>query len=348
MILLPLLLALFATDPVLDGDPVALRFARAAPGDPNLVEGSFRVLRDGQESLWIPPGEFLEFEVEVDLGVIGDATVGTVEMSSGVEPFVSGLPLPGQKLKEGGPLVAWVRIAAHGGHLGYDLDHSITTRFLPQVWPNWIYSEVQAGSEHRKREIKLGKLDGEWTSRYRGDGHCRSCVRKEHYLEASLPWNSDYHCKKCKRGEHRTWGTARDRAVPAQTSDILGAVYLARSLVRGAQSELKLFMIQKEQLWDVTLERGVVKNIKVGAGTFTCQEVRLVVKHPEGEANTNSQFAGLFGIKGALKIWLHQSTGVPVLIEGDVPVGGIIDLHASVRLVKYRGTPKAFLGTTGR
>lgn len=323
-------------------DPVTKSAMRAEAGNPNLVEGSFRIDRGQDMGLWVPPGESLEFRVDVDLGVLGEASVGTVTMSSGVEPFVAGLPRPGDTLPEGGELVGWVRIAARGGHLGYELDHSITTRFLPQAWPSLINSEVQAGSENRKREIKVGLKDGEWASSYRANGHCRDCTRREHYVKASLPWNKDYHCKKCRRGEHRIWNSPRDREVPAQTTDILGAVYLARNLVSGQRDSLELSMVQKENLWKVKLKRGAVQIIEVPAGKFRCREVQLSVSQPAGEKEGSNKFSGLFGIKGALKIWLHEPTGVPVLIEGDVPVGDIVDLHARIRLSKSRGTPAAF------
>ena len=319
--------------------------ATAKADDPSLVEGSFRIARGAQPGLWVPPGEALEFEVHVDLGVLGEATVGKVVMSSGVEPFVSGLPRPGQKLEEGGPMVGWVRITASGGHLGYELEHTIMTRFLPQAWPSLVNTEVQTGSENRQRELKVGLQDGEWKTSFRGNSHCPGCDRKEHFLEASLPWNRDYHCKKCKRAEHRLWDVPRERVVPEQTIDILGAVYLARSLVRGETEEMTIAMLQKDNLWNVTLQRGELADIRVAAGTYRCREVRLIVSQPEGEAEGSTKFSGLFGIKGALKIWLHEGTGVPVLIEGDVPIGDIIDLHATVRLAKHRGTPAAFKPT---
>lgn len=343
--ILTLLIFLFANagpGPCADGDPVTALLTRSPAGDPHLIEGSFRIDRGPQTSLWVPPGESLEFRVHVDLGLLGDAAVGTVTMSSGLEPFVKGLPLPGQTLPEGGPMVGWLRVAARGGHLGYDLDHTITTRFLPQEWPSLINLEVQTGSENRKREVKIGRKDGEWVSTYRGDTHCRGCTRREHYIEPSLPWNSDYHCSKCKRGEHRHWGTGTDRMVPEQAIDILGAVYLARGLVREGKQRLKLTMIQKRSLWDVTLQRGELKEIRVGAGTFLCREVRLLVSQPKGEEKSGGKFTGLFGIRGALKIWLHETTGVPVQIEGDVPLGNLMDLHATVQLATYRGVPEAF------
>jgi hypothetical protein len=345
LILRPLLLATLCgllSGPGADDSAVAILPAVAGVEDPSLVEGSFRIDRGEEESLWVPPGEYLEFEVNVDLGVLGEAAVGKVTMSSGVEPFMADLPRPGESLEGGGVFAGWVRITARGGHLGYELDHTITTRYLPQEWPSLIHSEVQTGSENRKREVKVGHTAEGWKSAYRGNSHCRGCSRREHYVEASLPWNNDYHCKKCKRGEHRLWNKAVEREVPAQSVDILSAVYLARSIVRGEEPELEMSMLQKDHLWTVKLVRGKVRELKVPAGTFSCREVRLSVSLPEGESGGSQDFSGLFGIKGALKIWLHEGSGIPVQIEGDVPVGEIIDLHANIRLAKFRGTPPAF------
>ncbi|MCB9913822.1 MAG: DUF3108 domain-containing protein [Planctomycetes bacterium] len=338
LLLLPLLAPRPADDPVVGRAIPAL----AGPGDPHLVEGSYRIQRGDEPVLWIPPGEVLEFQVEVDLGILGEASVGTVTMSSGVEPFVAGLPMPGQAPAESGRLVGWVRTVARGGHLGYELDHSITTRFLPQDWPSVLNLEVQTGSENRKRELKIGLVDGAWTGNYRGNSHCPGCDRLEHFVKATLPWNDDYHCKKCKRAEHRLWDEPMEFAVPPETVDVLGAIYLARTLVREERDTLALHMLQKENLWDVTLTRGVSGNVKVPAGTFACREVQLGVSQPEGAEGGGAKFSGLFGIKGSIKIWVHESTGVPVLIEGDVPLGDIMDLHARIKLASYLGTPEAF------
>jgi len=324
------------------GDPVPAAATRAGAGNPSLVEGSFRVDRGAAVSLWVPPDERLEFEVHVDLGILGEVQAGTVTMRSGLEPFVAGLPRPGESLGQR-PLVGWVSIRARGEHLGYELDHTMTTRFLPQAYPRIVATEVQKGSEHRQRELKLGPQGEAWAVTYRSDGHCRDCTRREHYVEAALPWNADHHCGKCKRAEHRLWGQAREREVPKQAIDILGAVYLARDLVRGGRDSMQLAMLQKDNLWDVTLTRGRRAEVEASDGRYACREVRLSVAIPEGEPDDGRSFSGLFGIKGDLKIWLHESTGVPVMIEGDVPVGDILDLHATVRLASHRGTPAAFL-----
>jgi len=325
-----------------DGQSVKSVPAVAGSDDPSLVEGSYRVDRGEQPPVWVPPGEILVFGVEVDLGLLGDASVGTVTMSSGVEPYVSGLPLPGQDLATDPKMVGWIRSVARGGHLGYELDHEIAVRFLPQEWPHVLNTEVQKGSENRKRELKIGIVDGKWKGTYRGNGHCRDCTRREHFVKATLPWNDDYHCEDCKRAEHRVWSPAFHREVPEQTVDVLGAIYLARTMVRENLPEMELPMLQKEHIWLVKLTPGILQDIGVPAGAFKCREVRITVSQPPGEPEGTNKFSGLFGIKGALKIWVQESTGVPVLIEGDVPIGNIIDLHAQVKLSSFLGTPEAF------
>jgi len=280
--------------------------------------------------------------VDSDLGVLGDASVGTVTMASGVEPYVSGLPIPGRALGASPKMVGWIRATARGGHLGYELEHEIAARFLPQAWPRLLSTETQSGSEHRKRELKIGLQDGKWTGSYRGNSHCRGCDRREHFIKADLPWNDDYHCEKCKRSEHRIWDQPIVREVPRETVDVLGAIYIARTMVREDLSELELFMLQKEHIWKVKLAYGVVQEIAVPAGKYICREILLTVSQPPGEKEGSKKFSGLFGIKGALKIWVQETTGVPVLIEGDVPIGNIIDLHARVKLSSASGTPEAF------
>jgi len=308
----------------------------------SLVEGSLRVPRGSQDMLWIPDGERLEFAVILDLGLLGKSTVGEVTMSSGVEPFLSGLPLPGQPLETDGLLVGWVEYTAHAKHFGIKIDNTLTTRFLPTMWPSLIHNEVQTGRKNRIREIKIGQRDGLWTSEYRPDEHCKGCRRKEHFVVADLPWNGDYHCKDCKRAEHRLPAEVQRRDVPPQTLDILGTVYLARNLMRTHESQLTTMMVKKQQLWELTFKRGEHKQVSVPAGSFPCQAVRLDVKLPPGEDPNGKAFSGLFGIRGVLTIWMHAESGVPVMIEGDVPAGSLLDLHAIISLKQFDGVPQSF------
>ena len=53
------------------------------------------------------------------------------------------------------------------------------------------------------------------------------------------------------------------------------------------------------------------------------------------------QRGGLFGIHGSLSFWLEENSGVPVSIEGTVPIGPL-NLVATIRLKRYSGTPKNF------
>ncbi|MDP6990442.1 MAG: DUF3108 domain-containing protein [Planctomycetota bacterium] len=312
----------------------------SGPGDPTLVEGSLR-LDIGPEGVpvWAAPEEELVFEVVIDLGLLGGAGVGSVTLGSTVERYVPGLAVP---LEPDEP-VLWAGTlgsAAEGRYLGYDLDHTLSTRFNPQAWPALIHRDVQAGSENRRREVMLGTRDGVTLSTYRFDGHCAGCERREHFVEPTLPWRDDFHCKKCKRAGHRLWREVRKREVPPGSMDMLTAVWVARAFVREGGRSCGFTMVDKYRLWDVTLLRGDTRAIETPAGTFESTEVLLRSEVPEGEEER--EFAGLFGIRGELHIWVHAATGVPVVIRGRVPVGGLFDLGVRVQLEAARGTPAAF------
>lgn len=314
--------------------------ALAGSGDPELVEGSLQLdLGFTGFPLWVAPAEILTFEVVIDLGLLGGAGVGSVTLSSGVQRYVSGLEVHTEAVSP----VRWVgllRSAAEGRYLGYDLDHELTTRFNPQTWPMLIHRDVQAGTENRRRELMIGTRGGESFSTYRYDGHCWTCERREHFVEPTLPWRSDFHCKKCKRAGHRVWRELRERAVPPGSVDMLAAVWIARAFVREGGPTTGFTMVDKDRLWNVTLARGETEVVRTPAGHFECTEVLLRSEVPEGEESR--EFAGLFGIRGELHIWVHCITGVPVLIRGRVPVGNLFDLGVRVQLERALGTPAAF------
>ena len=60
---------------------------------------------------------------------------------------------------------------------------------------------------------------------------------------------------------------------------------------------------------------------------------------PEGQ--DQRKFKGLFGIHGSLSFYLEEKSGVPVSIEGTVPIGPL-NLIATIRLKSYTGTPDDF------
>lgn len=321
----------------MDGKVTEASASRAA----QLPEESLLIDRgEGQLPLRIPAAEELEFRVLVDLG-IGDVNVGTVTLSSGMEPYRAGLPMPGAKVGEE-QQSGWLKSNARGGHLGYELDHELKTTFQPVDFPRIFHRDTQTGSENRKREIKIGERGGKSESTYQDDGHCQGCERPEHIVSSTLPWGKDHHCKKCKRAEHRVWTEIETREVPANTVDMLGAIYLSRTLLVEGLESTTVPMLDKTRLWNVTLRPGGTKALNTKAGRFECIEILLETALPEGEDPGDRGFSGIFGIRGEIHIWAEALTGVPVMIEGEVPVGGLFTLDVQVELTEHRGTPAAF------
>jgi len=296
---------------------------------------------EGHVPLRIPGAEELKFRVLVDLG-IGDINVGSVVLSTGIEPYRAGLPMPGTKAgneEQSG----WLRSKAKGGHLGYELDHELKATYQPIAFPRVFYRDTQTGSENRKREIKIGERGGKTISTFQDDDHCKGCDRPEHVVASTLPWGKDHHCKKCKRGEHRVWTSIEEREVPTEALDMLGAIYLSRTVIVDGLEHATFPLLDKKRLWTVVLRPGQTKLIKTKAGKFECIEVRLETTLPEGETAPERGFSGLFGLRGEIHIWAEANTGVPVLIEGEVPVGGLFSLDVQVELTSYLGTPAAFV-----
>jgi hypothetical protein len=242
--------------------------------------------------------------------------------------------------------VGLMRSYAKGGHLGYDLEHELVTRVLPQAWPHILHQDTQTGTENRRREIKIGETGGQLHSSYRWDGHCSGCDRREHFVSSALPWGSPHHCHKCKRAEHRVWREPEERPLPEGTVDMLSAVYLARGYLREGRHTATFPVLDKERLWSITLSHGEKREIETVLGTFACTEVKLKTSRPPSEPD-DGEFSGLFGIKGDLHIWMDTASGVPVLIQGDLPVGDIMTLGIDVRLEAAAGTPPAFRPVSG-
>ena len=305
----------------------------------------------GRLKLVIPASEQLDFDVLLDVALVGDTRVGRFRLTSGVEPYRSGLPLSsGQPIvpleaagKSGEPSTGWIRAKAWGHYLGYDLDHNIEMRHLPQAWPEVIYADRQEGSEHRQREMRYGWRDNAPSYWYRSDGHCRGCTRKEHYLSGGL-FSGPKHCKKCKRHEHRIWREPQGGTIPEGGVDMLSAIYLSRTFMREGRSEVSFPLLDKTKYWNLKLQRGKSKAIKTGVGTFRCRDIRFIAQPSE---KSDSKFKGLFGIHGTLHIWLEEKTGIPVLIGGLVPLGPL-DIEVKLQLREYSGTPEDFRPVTDR
>lgn len=296
--------------------------------------------------LRILPGEVLDYDVEIDVGV-GEIDAGDVQLAAGRSELLSSLPDardPGATLEK--VEVAWVRSTAKGAHFGYELRHTLETRFLPGPSPRLVHKDEQRGSENRNRESKLlADADGQWIE-FRADTHCGGCPSREHMVKGLFSWQDPSHCRKCKRLEHRVWEQPKRLGAPEDALDMLGAVWVARNMVKSGVQRSVFPIVDRHRLWEVTASIGAPSVVAVPAGRFDCRPVslgtRLLRAAPGDKPNAN--FQGLFGLQGSLRIWLEARTGTPVLIEGDlpIPVPLVDSLRVRVQLKAAAGADPEF------
>ena len=304
---------LFATSLLLQADDAAVTAGTDAPKEFVVERGeNLAVLR-------LQRAEELVYRVLIDIGPI-NATVGTVTLRTSVEPFKQSVLLLGNDASDGGLETGCLSAHAEGSYAWYTLDTTIETRIFPQAWPHVAHRYESGGSERRRREVLLGIVDGEPTSSYRKD------------TEKNAPAGT------------RIWRRPRFRQVPDGAVDMLSALYLARTLVAERMQALEFPLIDKDELWLMRATLGREKKLRTEAGEFDVVEVRLEPKvYPGEEADEEHQerFEGLFGLHGSIDLWVDRSTGVPVKIQGDLPLGPIT-IGIDVELTSYRGTPQGF------
>jgi hypothetical protein len=296
---------------------------------------------EGRQDVWFPRDEELIFDVKISLGVLGDAKVGDVTITSKVEPFHPEGLLATAPPDDGGLEQAVVSAHASGNYAVYNADQVISTRILPQAWPHLLHRNVQTGTENRQRELMIGTRDGESTSTHRSDGHCKGCTDRAHFLKPNWIWQDEYHCTGCRRAEHRVWKPYEDKDVPDGTLDMVTAVMLARTMVQQGKPSASFQLIDKEKLWDVELSRGRKERRTIRAGTFDCVEVVLKTSRAVTEKRKEGDFEGLFGLHGSISIWMHPESGVPIAVTGTVPAGPL-NLDVAIELAKYHGTAETF------
>ena len=268
-------------------------------------------------ALLVPLDEHLEFGIHVSLGPAG-ATVGTVNLDTGVEHFQKSLVLFAPSDEGEGSKTGWLRAKAKGSYLWYDLKTILDARYLPKKWPSISYFYRQSGSENRRRESLFGEREGRQQTSYRRDSS-----------------------NGAPAGE-RIWQPAEFRDIPEGCIDMLGAVYLSRSLLLSGRDELSFPLLDKKTLWRLTLRKGESKVVDVPAGRFNAIEIILDPATYPGEPKKESEkFEGLFGIKGSIHLWVDELTGVPVRIAGTIPAGPV-DIDCDIYLEKYSGTPTLF------
>lgn len=271
---------------------------------------------EGEIALFVPRNEELVYEVNVAWGVIG-AALGTVTMSSRVDPYKTSLLVPAKPTKGKPGETGWFKAHAYGEHLFYTLDATLDARHQPIDWPRVVYRSSQGGSESRRRELLIGNKDGKYTASYRRDTD-----------------------KGAPRGT-RIWKDPVYREIPAGVLDMTSAVYLVRTFIAGGLESIKFPVLDKLELWDMTISRGPLAQQSTPAGVFDAVQVILVADPYSGEEEREEKkFEGLFGLHGGIQLWVDRKTGVPVRIQGEIPAGPIT-LSVDISLASFRGTPTA-------
>jgi hypothetical protein len=268
--------------------------------------------------LLLPADEALTYQASIQIAFVR-ATVGKVRLSSEREPYRASVLLPGAEKQDDLHQVV-IALRARGDYSFYSIDSTIETRILPQAWPRILHRVVNEGTEKRSREMMLGQRSDSFESSYRRD------------TDKGAPKGT------------RIWKEAKVRPVPQGTIDLLTAVYHTRSLVREGLDALTFPLLDKDRLWAMTLRRGEQRSMETPAGTFDVVEVSLFPQAFPGEAISKKQvekFEGLLGLRGSIHLWVESRTGIPVRIEGDLPVGPLT-LGVDVKLESYAGTPADF------
>jgi hypothetical protein len=245
-------------------------------------------------------------------------------MESKVKPASQGIVLltPDGQAPTGGDR-AEMLITAKGDYTLYSLDASIKTTIHPQSWPWIVYNFEQNGSKVSKRELLLGTQSGQPHARLKRD------------TSTNAPKGT------------RIWKAPKERDLPVLPLDLLSSVYYARSMVRDDRQEFSFPVADKLVLWELRLERGKKGVVKTEGGSFEGVQILLEPRLYPGEESTKSaekaaEFEGLFGLKGSIELWVEHTTGVPLLISGEIPVGLGITLDVKVVLQSYSGTPPEF------
>ncbi len=296
----------------------SLPMGESAPLPDGSSEPFVVVMAEGSPTLHLPRNEELVYRAEVSLGPL-DTEVGLVSMKSSVEPYREPLLGGGGSGGAGARETGVLTIHAKGTHALYSMDARIDTRILPQKWPHFQYTYVHKGTERRRREVLIGQREESRQAGYRKD------------TSRGAPEGT------------RIWRDWEYREVPEGAVDMLSAVYWMRALFRDDLDRFTFPLIDKRRLWEMEVRRGETRRIRTRAGTF--EAVRVVLKPGpfpgEDLEDKEERFQGLFGLEGSIQLWVEASTGVPLRIQGDLPVA-FVTLKLDIELERFSGTPPRF------
>ncbi|MBI4576537.1 MAG: DUF3108 domain-containing protein [Planctomycetes bacterium] len=273
-----------------------------------------------------PPGERLTYSAKVWKGL------GFIGMSVGTAVF---------EIKEDqdeGLDTLRFSAEASGGGLGYQLRSRIISQFDPATGRPLRYHYRQDGSEQREKAIVFDAAGASFLQlKHCFDGACGDAT---HVVEVRRPtgwfWQFETareHCSDnaCARPEHLRWFTRSRHDLEGELYDMLSAIYMARRMdleVGGAGRTIRV--VNDKSVWDVRVRAVRQGRVDVPAGRYDGLLLDLDPSSVTGVSSRN--FEGLFGIKGAIQIWIDRATKTPLRISGTVPFG--IDINVEVALLQ--------------
>ena len=236
-----------------------------------------------------------------------------------------------------------LRGVAKGGKFGYNVRMEVETTLDPEsCLPRSSFSQ-KTGSERRFERYLFQK----GSIMYFKKKHCKvkGCTNPAHMIKKTKWWGpfpsgtEVVHCPGCKNLKHYVWRLIYHHKVSTPFLDMISALFAARNCDFDVGASFVVPLVQARDRWDVTVTVAKEERIKVKAGTFDCVQVILQPKNVGDRKNVKGKFAGLFGIKGSIKIWVDRKTRIPVRILGTIPFA-FMDLHAEVCLRKFVPAPK--------
>ncbi len=234
---------------------------------------------------------------------------------------------------------------AHGTKFGYELNTRICSTLDEGTLRPAVHEVSERGTERRTKKLVFHQ-DGASFLRLK---HCKdqNCLDPTHRIKQAkmhgpIPWGTErVHCddNDCRHLEHYAWQTRTEHRFGDSYYDLLSAVYIARQIEFSPEAEpVVIPIVNDTRRWNVRVHARREKRVEVAAGTFDAVEL-VLEPLPADDSAEKEEFSGLFGLNGAIHIWVDRVTRRPVLIEGTIPFA-FLDLHAEIELEKIDLKPE--------
>lgn len=233
---------------------------------------------------------------------------------------------------------------AKGSKFGYTLDTTLMSRFAVGSDQPFVHTYSQKGSEQREKKLMFEGSDiAFWRHK-----HCRleNCedphhqVKRVNWVGGMIPWGrKKEHCsdRHCGTHAHQVWVLRHTHTTKIPHVDYLTAIYKARSLDFSVSGEPQsVHVVSDTDLWVIKVSAAKEERIETPAGKF--DTIKLVLEPQSDSGDIKKEFEGLFGLNGAIGVWIDRETHRPVRVQGLLPFA-FLNLHAIVELVKAEEVP---------